>query len=47
MNGFVNMPAPAPANFKNLKIDGYHLRAGRMQVTQNHQDGVLIVEGKA
>lgn len=45
--GFANLPVPGPADLKNLKIDGCHLRPSRIQVTQSQQDGVLIVGGKA
>ena len=47
MNGFENMPAPAPGNFGNLKIDGNHVRASRIQVVQNCRCGLLIIEGRA
>lgn len=42
------MHLPAPANFRNLKIDGSHLRASRIQVVQSCHNGLLIIiEGKA
>lgn len=42
-----NMPVPAPANCRNLKIDGNHLRASRIQVVQSCHYGLLITDGKA
>lgn len=49
MNGFENMPAPAPApaNFRNLKIDDNPVRANRTQVVQSCHNGLLIIEGRA
>lgn len=47
MSGSENMPAPAPANFRNLKISGSHLRASRIQVIQSCHDHLLIMREKA